>query len=85
MGKPQTRRTITRLTVFYKALNGALAIPFPQDIYKNPLIATRHRHWKAYIQMETGTDSFKYVFFKEQLKTGMLRQKSSFSRTHPLF
>ncbi len=60
----EQRREEARLTLFYKAVHGAVAIPVNQFLapivqYRN----TRHSHPLQYIVPHTRTDAFRFSFF----------------------
>ena len=58
----QDRRSDARLTMFYKIVNGLVAIPMPSYV-KSPVRLSRHMHPLSYTQIQTPCNYYKYSFF----------------------
>ena len=61
------RRKISRLTTFQKAYHGYLAIPI-QKILRPATRSTRRSHSKAFIEISTSKDCYKYSFIPRTVK-----------------
>jgi hypothetical protein len=58
----EQRRADVRLCLFYKIINGLVAVPIPDYIHPNTR-ASRHCHPASFMQIHTGADYYKYSFF----------------------
>ena len=58
----EQRRADARLCLFYKIVNGLVAVPVPEYIVGLNRVS-RHNHSLGYIQIHTGASYYKYSFF----------------------
>ena len=83
----EDRRTDARLCLFYKIVQGLVAVPMPPYVV-HPRVFTRHSksHPLAFIQIHTSADYYKYSFFPSPLfnGTGCLRASHCCQTLNPL-
>ena len=58
----EERRNVARLCLFYKIVNGIVAVPLPEYIQPTHRIS-RYCHSMTFRQIHTGKDFYKYSFF----------------------
>ena len=58
----EERRSVARLCLFYKIVNGLLAVPIP-DYIQPSLRTSRYCHSMTFRRIHTGKDYYKYSFF----------------------
>ena len=58
----EERRSVARLCLFYKIVNGLMAVPLPEYIQPTHRIF-RYCHSMTFRQIHTGKDRYKYSFF----------------------
>ena len=68
----EQRRSVARLCLFYKIVNGLVAVPLPDYIQPAHRIS-RYCHYMTFRQIHTGKDYYKYSFHW-QLSSGMPSQ-----------
>ena len=58
----EERRSVARLCLFYKIVNGLVAVPLPDYMQPTHRIS-RYCHSMTFCQIHTGKDYYKYSFF----------------------
>ena len=58
----ENRRSDARLLLFFKIINGLVAVPMPPYIFK-PNRLTRHMHPLSYRQIQTPCNYYKFSFY----------------------
>ena len=66
----QQRWALTRMTLFYKIVNGFVIIPLSSNIVR-PMRQSSRGHPLRYMQVQATRDSYKYSFFPSQSYSGM--------------
>ena len=64
----ETRRQANRLTVFYKAVNGLIAIPLDQLAHPSRVTRQSSLH-QTYIQLTSHCDAYKFSYFPRTVKS----------------
>ena len=59
----EERRSVARLCLFYKVVNGLVAVPLPDYIQPRTHRISKYCHSMTFRQIHTGKDSYKYSFF----------------------
>ena len=59
----EERRSVARLCLFYKVVNGLVAVPLPDYIQPRTHRISKYCYSMTFCQIHTGKDSYKYSFF----------------------